>query len=103
MNQIRKEFNDIQSRHPAKIPIILQLSKELEGKYNSKKKILIPFDYTVSELMTFIRIKMSIRSGDAIFLFFDDKLLSGSQRLYDVWDKRTFMFVRVCQENTFGL
>ena len=32
MNVIKKEFDDIIARHPAKIPIIIQVDKELSGE-----------------------------------------------------------------------
>lgn len=103
MNQIKKEFDDIIARHPAKIPIIIQVDKELEPLYKSKRKVLVYHDYTASELMAFIRMKMRLPSNKGIFLFVDDKMISGSQRLYDVWDnKNRFMFVRVVQESVFG-
>ena len=109
MNQIKKEFDDIISRHPAKIPIIIQVDKELETYYKSlnitfsKRKILVFHDYTASELMAFIRMKMRLPSNKGIFLFVDDKMISGSQCLYDVWEnKNRFMFVKVVQESVFG-
>ena len=103
MNVIKKEFDDIIARHPAKIPIIIQVDKELEPYYKSKRKVLVFHDYTASELMAFIRMKMRLPSNKGIFLFVDDKMISGSQRLYDVWDnKNRFMFVRVVQESVFG-
>lgn len=103
MNEIKKQFDDIIARHPAKIPIIIQVDKELEPYYKSKRKVLVYHDYTASELMAFIRMKMRLPSNKGIFLFVDDKMISGSQRLYDVWDnKNRFMFVRVVQESVFG-
>ena len=105
MNVIKKEFDNIISKHPAKIPIILQIDNLLEPYYKSKqRKVLVFHDYTASELMAFIRMKMMrLPQSKGIFLFVDDKLISGNQRLYDVWEnKNRFMFVRVVQENTFG-
>jgi hypothetical protein len=103
MNQIKREFDDIIARHPAKIPIIIQVDKELEPLYKSKRKVLVYHDYTASELMAFIRMKMRLPTNKGIFLFVDNKMISGSQRLYDVWDnKNRFMFVRVVQESVFG-
>ena len=105
MNVIKKEFDNIISKHPAKIPIILQIDNLLEPYYKSKqRKVLVFHDYTASELMAFIRMKMMrLPQSKGIFLFVDDKLISGNQRLYDAWEnKNRFMFVRVVQENTFG-
>ncbi len=101
MSQIRIEFENIRSKYPGKIPIILQFSKEIA--YSSKRKLLVDYDFTVSELMMFIRSKLHIPSNKAIFLYVDDTLIYGNQRLYDVWNNRNrFMIIKVALENCFG-
>ena len=102
MTPIKKEFNDLMSRHSDKVPVILQFSKELQPLYKSKTKLLVDYHFTVSELMFFIRSKLRLHSSVGLHLFVDGKFLTGSETLYSAWDRQTYLLVRVMEESTFG-
>ncbi len=106
MNVIKKSFEDLRIKFPDKIPVVLQLSPDLITKYNIKTKILLQYDANASDILWYLRNKIKIESSQAIFIYVNNQLLIGSQPLYDIWftdsKRKTFLFVEVCLENTFG-
>ena len=103
-NVIKKSFDDILIRYPDKIPVILLMSPLL--KYNSKSKLLVPYDSNVSELIFFIRNKLTIEPSQALFLIGNNTMLNINQPLDEIWNmdsqRKKFLFIEICLENTFG-
>lgn len=109
------ESQRILSKFPDRIPIIIDCSKDLD-KILSKKKFLVPREISVSYLLTIIRNKSTLNSTKAIFIFCNDKLLSGTSILgtvYDEYEKNAkkdsdfikgdkTLYLNLAYENTFG-
>lgn len=109
------ESQRILSKFPDRIPVIIDCSKELD-KLLSKKKFLVPREISVSYLLTIIRNKSKIDSTKAIFIFCNDKLLSGTSILGTVYDDYEqnqkkdsdyikgdkTLYLNLAFENTFG-
>ena len=109
MTPIQEQFHDIMSRHAFKVPIIFQLPSDME-KQIKKKKLLVDYYFTVAEIIFWIR--KTIRSvngygnylpaNEGIYLMVNDKILKGNDTFYSVWDKKSFLIVKICKESTFG-
>lgn len=105
------ESKKIINKYPNKIPIIIETkNKNLILK---KNKFLVPYDQTIAYLITYLRKQIKIKSSEAIFLFCDNKLLSGSTLLSTVYDNYKtsnniteqsdqFLYISVNKENSFG-
>jgi GABA(A) receptor-associated protein len=111
LNERISESKRITEKFPNKIPVIAESKdKNLVLKQN---KFLVPYDVTVSYLISFIRNRLTLKSSDAIFLFCDNKLLSGSNLLSSVYEEYKisnkitknsdqFLYIYINKENTFG-
>ena len=104
---IKKEVEVIKSKYPNHIPVVVN-SKDKTIKL-TKNKFLIGEDITIGQFMFILkkRISGSKNPSVAMYLFIDDKIFPASQMLSYIYnqhkDKSTGMlFVKVCQENTFG-
>lgn len=105
------ESNRILSKYPDRVPIIIECDKELD-KLIKKRKFLAPRDISISHLSHIVRDRISIESSCAIFMFCDEKLISGQTIIGNVYDeyltKRRkidddkFLYISLAKENVFG-
>ena len=101
------ECNRIILKFPDRIPIICE--KNLSNKDTpdiDKSKYLVPYDLTVSQFLFVIRKKMRLPPERGIFLFVNDKIISGSQIISTIYeyekDPDGFLYIGYSSENTFG-
>ena len=106
IDERRKQYNMIKSKHHDKIPIIIEFDKTLNQPYI---KILVESTTYVSELIYFIKNKIHLSPEKGIFLLTDDKvMLSSNQSLYLIHNSMmntnedNFLYIFVNLENTFG-
>jgi GABA(A) receptor-associated protein len=119
LNYRISESNRILTRYPDKIPVIIDCScNDLNNKIN-KKKFLVPKEISVSYLISMIRNKSQIDSKKALFMFCNNKMISGTAMLGTIYDEflktnisskkdndvkkgDKFLYISLAYENTFG-
>lgn len=111
LNERINESKRITRKFPNKIPVIVDSkNKNLVLK---KNKFIVPYDVSVSYLISFIRNQIKLQSSEAIFLFCDNKLLSGGNLMSSVYEEYKianniaknsdqFLYITINKENTFG-
>jgi GABA(A) receptor-associated protein len=104
------ESNRILSKYPDRVPIIIDCDKELD-KLVKKRKFLAPRDISISHLAHIVRGRIQIESSSAMFMFCDNKLVSGQAIIGNIYDeylknRRTegdkFLYITVAKETVFG-
>ena len=87
-------------QYPDRVPVIVKSSLLPTTKF------LVSFDLTVSGLMVAMRQKLKINESQAFYLCANDKILSGSQSIGEIFnsnkDKDGFLYLNHCTENVFG-
>lgn len=100
------DFSAVKRKYSNKIPLVIE-SKSFEMK---KKKFLMEYDQTVTELLMALRKHQSLLPSEAVFLYAYDNtkpiILSGSDMIGVVYDKYKyndgFLYIQIQKENTFG-
>lgn len=106
--------NNILTKYPYHVPVILELKDKLLSDIIKKRKYLIPRDTCVSYILCLIREKMTGHKEKGLFMYCNDVLLCPTTHLGDVYEnykrrnnlegegKDKFLYITVAQENTFG-
>jgi GABA(A) receptor-associated protein len=98
------ESTRITSKYKTRIPIIVK-SHNNSVKLN-KYKYLVPSDLTVGQFLIVLRNRTTIKSDEAMYLFFNNSLESTSANIASVFkkhkDKDGFMYAVLSLESTFG-
>ena len=103
----KREILNIKQKHPDKCPIfIAKLDTDKILPDISKNKYLIPFDFTISQLMYTIRKNMNISPETAIFLFICNIVATGNSKVVTLYEEYKnedgFLYITYAGENTFG-
>lgn len=102
------DSNRIITKYPNHIPVIIDCDEELSILIK-KKKYLVPVDSTISHLLSIIRNKITIGKEKAIFMFYNNSLVSSNDMIGDIYnknkiflndDKSIYFYLKL--ENTFG-
>jgi GABA(A) receptor-associated protein len=101
------ESKRICDKYKDRIPIIVNVyEKDINKLKLDKKKYLVPFELTIGQFLYIIRKRVVIEPTDALFLFFNNSLISNSTSLSSVYksnvDEDGFLYATVSLENTFG-
>ena len=102
------EFNRIVGKYPDRIPIIIEKSKINSNNIPDldKHKFLVPADISLGQFMYVLRQRIKLKSKVAIFLFINDKLISTSSTIGEIYDQNkhidNFLYIKYAGENTFG-
>jgi len=101
------ESAKIKKKYPDKIPVIIKKSTlEKTLQEIDREKYLIPYDLLVSQLHYIIRKRININPEKAIYLFCNNKLISTSETVSNIYntDKNEdgFLYIEYTAENTFG-
>ena len=102
------EFNRIRSKYPDRIPIIIEKTKTSSNNIPDldKHKFLVPEDITLGQFMYVLRQRIKLESKVAIFLFINDKLISTSSLIGEIYNENkhidNFLYIKYAGENTFG-
>ena len=99
------EADRILEKYPDRIPVIVETSPEVPPL--AKRKYLVPRDFTVGEFMYVLRNKIKLNPSQALFLFFNDSIMSPTgETLANVYENHKdvdqFLYAVLCMENTFG-
>jgi retron-type reverse transcriptase len=100
------ESNILLSKYSDKIPIIITSKDKKLFKNLKKNKFLVPYDMTISYLLVAVRKQFKIENHEAIFMCCNNKLLSGSISIIEIYKKDkykdNFLYIELIKENTFG-
>ncbi len=99
-----KQSSNILNKYKDSVPIYIDftnLSKTIE-----KSKFVIPNGFTVGQLLTAIRMKMTLSPACALFIFINNRLVPVTSVISTVYqenkDEDGFLYVCCSEENTFG-
>lgn len=97
----------ILNQYPDRIPVLVEFDKNL-SKINptAKNKFIVPYDLTIGQFMYVIRKHIKISPEKAIFLFVNNRLLSVSSIMQNIYMDNSsddgFLYIKVNEESTFG-
>jgi len=106
--QRKEESKKVMEKYPDRRPIICEKIQNHSGFLPDidRKKYLVPVDLTIGQFMYVIRKRLKLASEEAMFLFINGKLISGSAVIGLVYqfehDPDGFLYVQYAKENTFG-
>ena len=99
-----KQSSNILTKYKDSIPVFIDfpnISKPIE-----KSKYVIPNGFTVGQLLTAIRMKMSLSPACALFVFIHNRLIPVTTVVSTIYesnkDEDGFLYVCCSEENTFG-
>lgn len=101
------EAHRVLKKFPDRRPIICEKSSRHSNLPNiDKKKYLVPVHLTIAQFMFVIKKRIKLLSHEALFLFINNKMVSGNTdigQLYDYYrDSDGFLYIQYAKENTFG-
>lgn len=105
LQQRTNEYARIKQKCPAYIPVICEKHRR-EDPDLDREKFLVPMDLTAVQLLFVLRKRMHLNRDQAVFLFVDNTLVTGSTTLQSIQSIRPsedgFLYVQYSLENTFG-
>ena len=111
LHQRESESSKILDKYPNCIPVIVETnSKDI---ILPKNKFLVPYHITASHLLYSIRKTLKVDPSKAIFMYYDGKIVCGSELLGEMYIKYKekhnigkngdkFFYINLTLENTFG-
>ena len=105
LEQRKNESRMLANKYPEKIPLIINECSD-EYKYKLKRKMLLPIEMTVGQLMFSIRSKFSINKDETLLIFIgkimpkSSTLISELHKQYK--DEDGFLYVTILKESVFG-
>ncbi len=104
LEERQKQSLNIFNKYKDSIPIYIDFTNF--SKTTEKSKFVIPNGFTIGQLLTAIRMKMSLNPASALFLFINNRLIPVTtvvSTLYETnKDDDGFLYVSCSEENTFG-
>jgi len=104
LEERKKQSSTILTKYKDSVPIYIDftnLSKPIE-----KSKFVIPNGFTVGQLLTAIRMKMTLNPACALFIFINNRLIPVTSNISSIYeinkDEDGFLYVCCSEENTFG-
>uniref|UniRef100_UPI00358EB6F1 microtubule-associated proteins 1A/1B light chain 3C-like n=1 Tax=Myxine glutinosa TaxID=7769 RepID=UPI00358EB6F1 len=104
----KQEVAGIRSKFPNKIPVIVErFGKERDLPLLDKTKFLVPQELTMSQFVTIIRNRMSLRPTQAFYLMVNRRsLASMSSSMAELYaehqDEDGFLYVTYASQEMFG-
>tara|TARA_Y100001958_G_C20979976_1_gene371556 strand:+ start:25 stop:375 length:351 start_codon:yes stop_codon:yes gene_type:complete len=101
-----RESENVLSKYPDRIPIIVERSKKCTFDDIDKSKYLVPKDMTMGQFTYIIRKRIKLDPSQTIFISVNGSLSSSTEILSSVYDDKKdedgFLYVNYTNENTFG-
>ena len=94
------EFNRIRGKYPDRIPIIIEKSETNSNNMPDldKHKFLVPSDISLAQFMYVLRQRIKLKSKVAIFLFINNKLISTSSLIGEIYNQNkhidNFLYIK---------
>jgi len=109
-NTCQQRLNEsirVLGKYPDRLPIFCE---KLNNQQNlpdiDKNKYLVPYDITLGQFMYIIRQRLKLHSDEAIFLFVNNKMMSISQTIMNIYyyekDPDGFLYIKYSKESIFG-
>ena len=106
MNPSKQKIENIKSKYPNRVPVIVNKSKNSNAPDIDKNKYLVPTDLTLGQFIYVIRKRMKISPEQAIFVFCKDTLPPTSMIMEELYNgyknANEFLELTYNIENTFG-
>lgn len=108
LEERKKEAHRIKTKHPERIPIIVEKSDKCINIDNvDKNKYLVPKDLTMGQFIHILRKRINLPPEKALFLFVNkSNLVISSEILSEVYNKYKdidgFLYIEYAGESTFG-
>lgn len=95
------------TKYPDRVPIICERQLTCNSINTiSKKKYLVPNEYTCGQFIFIIRKQLKLTAESAIFLFVDGFIPATTQTIGQLYiehkDADGFLYINYASENTFG-
>jgi GABA(A) receptor-associated protein len=102
----KAEVNNISSKYPDRIPVIVKKSNKSKLNDIDKKKFLVPKDLTIGQFMYVIRKRIQLGPGEAIFLFINNIIPATTSLMETVYENNKsedgFLYIEYNGEEAFG-
>ena len=102
----KKESNKILSKHPNRVPIIVEKYKDCKLNDIKNKKYLVPTSMEFKQFIYVVRKSIQLDPSQALFITINNKLVTGSKQMGEIYEeyknKDGFLYVVYTSENTFG-
>ena len=103
------ELERILQKHPDKVPVIVQKSKQARGDSLPeihKNKFLAPASLTMAQFVSTVRKLVKLQPEQAIFLFVNDQMPNTGSTMRQVYEQYKSidgaLHISYATENTFG-
>ena len=100
------ESAKIRKKYPTRVPIIIEKLPSSNMPSMKKTKFLVPEDMQITNLIAVVRKNIELQPSEALYLFVNGSLLSGSQQLAVIYESHksedNFLYVQFASEATFG-
>lgn len=94
------------TKHPDKIPIICEKSKNQILPHIDKKKYLVTHDLTIGQFICVIRKRLQLPPEFALFILVNGFIPSSASIIAQLYEQHKdadgLLYFEYCQENTFG-
>jgi len=107
-NNFMKRKNEselILAKYPMRLPIIVERYNKSAPDID-RKKYLVPDDLSMANFLYVIRKRLKLKSEKSLYLFVNDKIPNMSQVMSSIYEKHRdedgFLYVKYCEESTFG-
>jgi GABA(A) receptor-associated protein len=102
----KNESELIMAKYPNKIPIVCErYDKTLP--HLDRKKYLVPEDLIMSNFLYVIRKRLKLDAHKSLYIAINNKIPPLSQNVSTIYDKFCdedgFLYIKYCEETTFGL
>jgi hypothetical protein len=102
----QKNCQQLLHKYEDRIPIIVEMKKNMNNYTLTKHKYMIPRDKSIGEVLNIFRLKLRIKPGESIFLLCNNQLLIGTDNIQAIYNKFKdtdgFLYIYICCENVFG-
>lgn len=107
LEQRMKESSDILQKYPDRICVYLEKREGCKSLPDvDKNKYLVPSTITISQFTYVVRSRIKIGGEQAIFLFINNTVISGSTTMSEIYSKYKnddgFLYITYSGENCFG-
>ena len=101
-----EESAKVINQYPDRRPIICEKAFENVSPTIDKKKYLVPCDLNVGQFMYVIRKRLKLLPEEAIFLFVNNRIISGTSIIGTIYDNYKdadgFLYIQYAKENVYG-
>ncbi len=93
--------------YPDRVPIICEKYKKQELPTINKKKYLVPHEITISQFISVIRKRLSLRPELSILVSIEGFIPASTMTIGELYNEHKhpdgFLYIEYFQENTFGM